>query len=228
MEVPPEFVEVNNERQKLEKALNIMISKIGPIPIANTRIMPYGWRKAAKGRTVWRIIEEIISQNLEKNHVEYGFETVSPAESEVGVYDFEFKLPDGSTSFVNIKSAVDGTKPSKDDISKGDKLLYFYREHLNENLYVATFVIKFHDDMTITLEKCIVFPVSWIPDVYVNPSNNGNLQSSFYKDLSKATFRTNEEFEEKLFSALEVATKKKKRKFESITLDLLTDDPNNH
>jgi len=64
MDVPPQFVKVEHERQKLEKALNTMISKIGPIPIANKRIMPYGWRKAAKGRTVWRIIEEIISQNL--------------------------------------------------------------------------------------------------------------------------------------------------------------------
>jgi len=228
MDVPPQFVKVEHERQKLEKALNTMISIIGPIPIANKRIMPYGWRKAAKGRTVWRIIEEIISQNLEKNHKEYGFEKVSPAESEVGVYDFEFKLPDGSTSFVNIKSAVDGTKPSKDDISKGDKLFYFYKEHQNENLYVATFVIKFHDDMTITMEKCIVFPISWIPDVYVNPSNNGNLQSSFYKDLSKAVCRTNQEFEDELFSALEIATKKKKRKFESITIDQLSDNLRNH
>ncbi len=35
--------------------------------------MPFGWRKAAKGRIVWRIIEEVISQNLETHAKELGF-----------------------------------------------------------------------------------------------------------------------------------------------------------
>gem|GEM_PF-5912452 len=29
--------------------------------------------------------------------------------------------------------------------------------------------------MTINIEKCVVSPVAWIPDIYINPSNNGNL-----------------------------------------------------
>ena len=40
--------------------------------------------------------------------------------------------------------------------------------------------------MSIEIDKCIVFPVAWISDVYINPSNNGNLQSRKYKDLAAA------------------------------------------
>ena len=207
------------EREHLESCLNQMIERIGPIPIANRRIMPYGWRKAAKGRTVWRIIEEIISQNIEKDHKEMGFDEAEHAESEVGVYDFRFKYPTGSVSYVNIKSAVKSSTGSKDDISKADKLYDFYKQHRDANLYIATFVIEFKEDMTILIDKCIVFPVSWIPDVYVNPSNNGNLQSAHYKKVEEAVKRTNDEFMDALFSALEVATKKKKKKFESINID---------
>ena len=41
--------------------------------------MPYGWRKAAKGRTVWRIVEEVISQGLEFQAKELGFDEVHSA-----------------------------------------------------------------------------------------------------------------------------------------------------
>jgi hypothetical protein len=33
-----------------------------------------------------------------------------------------------------------------------------------------------------------------LPDIYVNPSNNGNLQSSKYKDFSSAVPRSQAEF----------------------------------
>lgn len=79
-------------------------------------------------------------------------------------------------------------------------------------MYIATFVISFNDDMTIGLDKCIVFPTAWIPDVYVNPSNNGNLQSSMYKNLRTATKRTPQEFLVVLEQANQVALEKKKRK----------------
>ncbi len=46
------FAYVEHERKILEKKLNKLIRNIGDIPIANREIMPYGWRKAAKGRTV--------------------------------------------------------------------------------------------------------------------------------------------------------------------------------
>ena len=206
---------IESERSFLEDKLKYLINHIGNIPIANKKIMPYGWRKAAKGRTVWRIIEEIISQNLEMLSSDLGFKSVTHADSEVGVYDFKFSYSDSKEAFVNIKSAVKGGKRNKDDISKAKSLLEFYSNPKCGNLYVATFVIAFNDDMTISITKCIVCPVSWIPDVYVNPSNNGNLQSADYKDLSLAVKRTNAEFLEVFTKEYNVALEKKAKKINS-------------
>lgn len=207
-----EILLVETERAYLEEKLNQLIRQIGNIPIANTTIMPYGWRKAAKGRTVWRIIEEIISQGLESRYEQLGFDSVHPAESEVGVYDFRFCYDGNKESFVNIKSAVSGGRTNKDDISKAEGLIDFYKGNSTANLYVATFVISFNDDMTIGLNECIVYPTAWIPDVYVNPSNNGNLQSSMYKNLNNAIKRTPQEFLRVLEEANQIAIEKKKLK----------------
>lgn len=207
-----DFTTVDTERKYLEEKLNTLIENIGDIPIANTKIMPYGWRKAAKGRTVWRIVEEVISQGLESQATALGFDSVHAAESEVGVYDFKFCYDGGKESYVNIKSSVKGGRTNKDDISKAVGLIDFYHEKPNANLYVATFVISFKPNMTIGLEKCIVFPTAWIPDVYVNPSNNGNLQSSKYKNLEFAVKRTPAEFLHCLIKENEVALAKKKAK----------------
>lgn len=206
------FTAVEVERKYLENKLDALIKNIGNIPIANTRIMPYGWRKAAKGRTVWRIVEEVISQGLESQAKDLGFDSVHPADSEVGVYDFRFCYDGNKESYVNIKSSVKGGRTNKDDISKAVGLIDFYNENPTANLYVATFVISFKPNMTIGLEKCIVFPTAWIPDVYVNPSNNGNLQSSMYKHLDSAIKRTPAEFLECLIKENAVAMAKKKAK----------------
>lgn len=206
------FAAVEVERKYLEGKLNTLMKNIGDIPIANTRIMPYGWRKAAKGRTVWRIVEEVISQGLESQAEALGFDSVHPAESEVGVYDFRFCYDGNKESFVNIKSSVKGGRTNKDDISKAIRLIEFYNENPNANLYVATFVISFKPNMTIGLEECIVFPTAWIPDVYVNPSNNGNLQSSMYKRLESAVKRTPSEFLACLIKENDIAVAKKTAK----------------
>ena len=66
--------------------------------------------------------------------------------------------------------------------------------------------------MTIGLDDCIVFPTAWIPDVYVNPSNNGNLQSSMYKRIETAIKRTPQEFLKCLIDANNIALEKKKAK----------------
>ncbi|WML42408.1 hypothetical protein [Neobacillus sp. PS3-40] len=203
---------VELEREFIERKIKELIEKIGVIPIANKQIMPFGWRKAAKGRTVWRIVEEVISQNLEKYANDLGFEDIKPASSEVGVYDFEFILENHSKSFVNIKSSVIDGKRNKDDISKGEGLIQFFSENPDSNLYVATFLIAFNSDMQIELKDCIVFPVSWIPDVYINPSNNANLQSADYKKIEKAEKRTNEEFFEVLKREMVIAEEKRKKK----------------
>ena len=203
---------ISEEREYLEQKLTEMITRIGSIPIASREIMPFGWRKSAKGRTVWRILEEIISQNLEKHACTLGFDSAIPAESEVGVYDFKFTYHGEKTSYVNIKSAVEGGRRNKDDLSKAEGLRAFYNEYPDANLYIASFVLRFNDDMTIDIIRCYVFPITWIPDVYVNPSNNGNLQSAYYKELSDAVKRTNAEFFEELKSASDIALEKKRRK----------------
>lgn len=77
---------------------------------------------------------------------------------------------------------------------------------------IATFLIKFNQDMSVELTKAVVMPVAWIPDIYINPSNNGNLQSSYTKDLDKAIRRTNAQFIVELNKEIAVALEKKKNK----------------
>ena len=206
------ITEIEAQRATLETSLGRLIRKIGPIQIGSVRQFPFGWRKSAKGRTVWRIVEEVITQNLELYHSEFGFKKVEPNPSEVGVYDMRCEYELLPPMYINIKSAVVGGGNSKDDISKGEGLASFYEEDPNRDFYVATFFISFNPNMSIEIVKVSVFPIAWIPDIYVNPSNNGNLQSSHYKDLSEAVYRTNKEFIPLLQEALNVARIKKKEK----------------
>ena len=208
--------QAENLRKKLQESLDKLIVKIGKIQIGSKEQFPFGWRKAAKGRTVWRILEELITQNLEKYHTEVGISEITPSDSEVAVHDFHALLIGEKTPvYVNIKSAVSGGKTQKDDISKGDGLQAFYEEDINRHFFVATFFIEFHDDMTIEILKCVVFPIEWIPDVYVNPSNNGNLQSSKYKTIENAEKRTQSQFFELFKTALSEAKKKRQDKSNS-------------
>lgn len=203
--------QIDKLRKKLQASCDLLVAKIGPIQIGKKEQFPYGWRKSAKGRTVWRIVEEVITQNLEKYHAEFGITEVIPSEGEVTVYDMKCVF-DNFTAFVNIKSAVIKGRKNKDDISKAIGLLQFYNEDPARNFFVATFFIKFNDNMSIELEKVVVFPIAWIPDIYVNPSNNGNLQSAHYKDLGFAVKRNNSEFIRQLQVANKVAIEKKNKK----------------
>lgn len=202
---------IDTIRSQLESDLNQLINIIGPIQIGTTKQFPNGWGKAAKGRTVWRIIEEAINQNLEANCGKLLMESISASESEVSVYDTKVKYGEHYAYF-NIKSAVYGGKSNKDDISKAAGLKAFFDEDINKPLFICTFILNFLDDMKIEMIKCYVMPTTWLPDIYVNPSNNGNLQSSKYKDLELAEKRTNKEFYDLLLNEMEVATKKKQKK----------------
>ena len=189
--------------------MNSLVDKIGPIKIGSRKQFPYGWRKAAKGRTVWRIIEEIITQNLEKHHSEFGLIKVEPSKSEVSVYDMVCYYEPEAPLYINVKSSVIGGRKNKDDISKADGLIQFYNDDPTRILFISTFFIRFNDNMSITIDKTVVFPVAWINDLYVNPSNNGNLQSGHYKDLSHAVKRSNEEFLPLLSYAVAIAEGKR-------------------
>ena len=207
-----ELQEVEFLRNNLEESLTKLIQKVGKVNIGKPEQFPFGWRKAAKGRTVWRIIEELITQNLEVYHTEFGISKVVPSDSEVSVYDMICEFNDHAPLYINIKSAVLGGKKTKDDISKAEGLTNFYNEDPNHIFMIATFLIKFNQDMSVELTKVVVMPVAWIPDIYVNPSNNGNLQSSYAKDLDKAIRRTNAQFIVELNKEIAIALEKKKNK----------------
>lgn len=198
---------------KLHRTMTELITSIGDIKIGETNQFPYGWRKAAKGRTVWRLLEEVISQNLEAKAASLGMRDFHPASSEVGVYDFAFHYDEASPIYVNIKSAVKGGRTNKDDISKAVPLRAFMSEDRVCVLLIATIVIDFlSDPQRISLSKCHVMPVAWLPDVYVNPSNNGNLQSARYKDIDGSVRRTTIEFISVLDEHIQIALGKKIRK----------------
>lgn len=194
----------------LQESFDLLVEKINKIQIGTKEQFPYGWRNAGKGRTVWRILEEIITQNLEKDHTDFKLQSITPSDSEVSVFDFECKLIGNETPiYINIKSAVLGGRKNKDDISKGIGLRDFYADDINKTFFVGTFFIKFNDDMTIEIDHATVFPIAWIKDIYVNPSNNGNLQSAYYKDINDAVKRSNAEFHELFINALTFAQSKK-------------------
>lgn len=205
--------QIEELRVGLQESFDLLVAKINKIQIGTKEQFPFGWRKAAKGRTVWRILEELITQNLEQYHKEFKLQSITPSDSEVSVFDFECKIVGNNTPiFINIKSAVLGGRTNKDDISKGVGLKEFYDEDINKNFFVGTFFLSFNEDMTIEIVKAVVFPIAWIPDIYVNPSNNGNLQSAKYKKLEDAEKRSNAEFYPLFIEALEVAKEKKKSK----------------
>ncbi len=203
---------VTQIRNSLQEMMNRLLVSIGDVQIGTPAQFPYGWRKAAKGRTVWRLLEELISQNLEARHRELGMQTFTPADSEVGVYDFEFSLPRGRTVYVNVKSAVRGGRTNKDDISKARSLEQFFSGDPSRIFLVATVKIEFLNPMAIRLLGCYVVPIMWLPDIYVNPSNNGNLQSSQYKSLDTAQRRTGAQFLGLLREAIAMADEKRRRR----------------
>lgn len=200
-------------REGLQKSFDLLVAKINKIQIGTKEQFPYGWRNAGKGRTVWRILEEVITQNLEKDFNQFNLQSATPSDSEVSVFDLECKIIGNDTPiYINIKSAVLDGKKNKDDISKGIGLRDFYADDVNKNFFVGTFFIKFNDDMTIEIDHATVFPIAWIKDIYVNPSNNGNLKSAYYKDIKDAVRRSNEEFHKLFLNALAFAQSKKDAK----------------
>ncbi len=205
-----EYEEISN---LLQKTFEKLISNIQQISIGDRNIFPYGWRKSAKGRTVWRLIEEAIVQNLEYEPWKYNLKSVTPAESEVGIFDLALKYEGiDKKIYINIKSSVKNGRKNKDDISKAIGLIDFVTQHPDDFIFIITIEIDFSDSMNVLLTNAFIMPTPWLPDIYVNPSNNGNLQSSKYKDINLGIRRTNQEFLNELRIAKEVADQKKKRK----------------
>lgn len=156
--------ETEKLRDQLQKSCDSLVKNIGPIQIGTPDLFPYGWRKAAKGRTVWRIVEEIIVQNLEKHHNKFNVDSVQLPSSEVAVYDMKC-VYGNAEAYINIKSSVVGGKQQKDDLSKAEGLKDFYAADTNKQLFVATFYIQFNDNMSIEITKAVVYPIAWISDI---------------------------------------------------------------
>ena len=203
--------EIEDQQVLLSKCFSDLIKRIGVVTIGKPEQFPYGWRKSKKGRTVWRILEELITQNLEKYHTELGIDAVEPSSSEVSVFDMKCTASKLPPMYINIKSALVGGEKSKDDISKEGKLKAFYDEDISRDFFVATFFIKFNENMSFQIEKVCVFPIAWLKseDIYVNPSNNGNLQAKYYKDIANANKRTNDAFLPLFNNAINTAKKKR-------------------
>ena len=205
-----EYEEISN---LLQKTFEKLISNIQQISIGDRNIFSYWCRKSAKGRTVWRLIEEAIVQNLEYEPWKYNLKSVTPAESEVGIFDLALKYEGiDKKIYINIKSSVKNGRKNKDDISKAIGLIDFVTQHPDDFIFIITIEIDFSDSMNVLLTNAFIMPTPWLPDIYVNPSNNGNLQSSKYKDINLGIRRTNQEFLNELRIAKEVADQKKKRK----------------
>jgi len=205
-----EYQEISN---LLKKTFEKLISNIQQISIGDRNIFPYGWRKSAKGRTVWRLIEEAIVQNLEYEPWKYNLKSVIPAESEVGIFDLALEYEGiDKKIYINIKSSVKDGRKNKDDISKAIGLINFVTQHPDDFIFIITIEIDFSESMNVLLTNAFIMPTPWLPDIYVNPSNNGNLQSSKYKDINVGIRRTNQEFLNELRIAKEVADQKKNRK----------------
>ena len=186
--------ETESCRNDLERVLRRLVGEVGFIRIGDERQFPFGWRKAAKGRTVWRLVEETVSQTLEANAEEFGLDEFRPSVGEVSIYDFSYSK-DRTPVFINVKSAVAGRAPSKDDISKARLIRTFFATHPDCVFLIATIEIGFSEKpFGLNLTNAYVVPLTWLPDIYVNPSNNGNLQSSRYKDIAGMVHRTNTEF----------------------------------
>ncbi|MBQ9336728.1 MAG: hypothetical protein IJS14_05470 [Lentisphaeria bacterium] len=197
----------------IKNVMNSLVDRLGVIQILQPELLPYGWRKAAKGRTVWRLLEEIIVQNLMCNPQNYGLVRADPPCSEVGVWDLKLTHPQISYPiYINIKSATSGNKNSKDDISKAIGLHDFFTQNIEASLCIVTFNLKFLPVMQVKILDVFVMPVTWLPDIYVNPSNNGNLQSSHYKDIDLRIMRSNNQFLSELNFAINIANQKKLRK----------------
>lgn len=209
VEMESEIERIERAHAEIKRAVEGVIRDLGALKIGTGKQFPYGWRKAGKGRTVWRLVEEVIVQGLESRADDLNLDSVTPAASEVGVFDVAVGLQDPNmTCYINIKAAANSGKMQRDDVSKAKSLEEFYVQNPRDQLFLATIYLDFssnNEDLRVEFVRCAVIPMAWIPDIYVNPSNNGNLQSSKYRDPSSAIKRTNEGFLKELRSAMSIA-----------------------
>jgi hypothetical protein len=181
-------------QKRLTSSLQQLLKRIGRIQIGTPRQFPDGWGRAAKGRTVLRIVEEAVVQNIKARHAELGLAHAEAAPGETELYDVKVRFEWSKVDlFLNLKTAARGRETKKGDVSKADGIIRFFQKDAERQLFIVTLVVRFSADMFIEIEKCLVIPITWLTDIYVNPRNN-NLQCCQPKRLVDATKRTNAEF----------------------------------
>lgn len=199
-------------RNELDQVFRAFLAINHRIQIWPPEAFPYGWGSAAKGRTVWRILEELVTQNLIAYPARFGLQSANVSGSEVSIWDLQLVTASGQVAYVNIKSSVRNARTNKDDISKAQGLHAFFSEDPNRAFFIVTFELDFQANMAVAITNTYVMPIAWLPDVYVNPSNNGNLQSSAYKDVGRAIMRSNHQFLVEFQDAWNIALDKKRQK----------------
>jgi hypothetical protein len=199
-------------QKRLTSSLEKLLKRIGRIQIGTPQQFPDGWGRAAKGRTVWRIVEEAVVQNIKARRAELGLAHAEAAPGETELYDVKVRFEQSKVDlFLNLKTAASGRETKKGDVSKADGIIRFFDMDAGRQLFIVTLVVTFSADMFIEITKCLVVPITWLSDVYVNPRNN-NLQCCQPKALANATKRTNAEFIAVLRHEMDAADVKRAKK----------------
>lgn len=197
---------------RLTTCLTKLLKRIGRVQIGTPQQFPEGWGRAAKGRTVWRIVEEAVVQNLKARRGELELDHTEAAAGETELYDVKLRFQKSKVElFLNLKTAAIGRETKKGDVSKADGIVRFFEKDAERQLFIVTLVVTFCSDMFIEIKRCRVVPITWLSDIYVNPRNN-NLQCCQPKKLSDATKRTNAEFITALQREMEIADAKRAKK----------------
>jgi hypothetical protein len=206
------FKQTTAFQKRLASSLNKLLRRIRRIQIGTPKQFPDGWGRAAKGRTVWRIVEEAVVQNLKKHRASLGLAVAEVAPREVDIYDVKIRFKNSTIElFLNLKTYAAGLETKKGDISKAKRIIEFFDQDVARQLFIVRLVIRFSADMCIEIKECLVVPITWLPDIDVNYHNH-NLQCRQPKTLGGVTRRTNSKFVAALQHAIRIADAKRQKK----------------
>jgi hypothetical protein len=166
------------------------------LPIGGPEHFPDGWQRAAKGRTVWRIAELAVLQNLKRIAESEGLVDFTQAETETHPFDFHCRIARVGETQVNLKTYTDrARKGGNEDVSKALRLLDFMQSYPEVVLLLASVKIEFHDDpFGIQIGQPSVVPLAWLGDIYVNGSSNKNLMTASARRPDACIERSHAEF----------------------------------
>lgn len=218
-----DFDFVQSKMEAINQKVSYMLNKshLRDFQLLSREVAPEGVKPIA--RSVSWLIQQVITQNLKRYSQELGFSSIEVPQTksltnetynDIEIWDTAVSFPkDPNKYYVNIKTcSSSNSRINKDDISKADKIVDWYRNNPDGIMLLLGVVVDFRENSLGFTGEVWVANYAWIPDIYVNPRNN-NLQSSNYKHTSVR--RTNEDFVTELRSALQIAFNKKTKKARS-------------